>query len=80
MIGGVYPGLDIKEVLGIADVDPKIFRHGLQRFEETRKGLPIGPHDGVLGVTDVEAHHPVVGIHHRFDRIANVVSQLLGGL
>jgi hypothetical protein len=80
VIGGVYPSLDIKEVLGIADMGSKIFRHGLQRFEESRKDLGIGLHHGVFGVTDIEANPPVVGVHHCFDRVANVVSHPPGGL
>ncbi len=73
MIGGIDSCLDREQVLGIPNMGSDVFGHVLQRFEVAGKGFGVSPHHRVTGVTDIKPYGPIVGIHDRFNRVANVV-------
>ena len=75
VIGGVHPCLNNEQVLGIADVGPKIFGHRLQRLHKARKYFGVGQDDGIILAAKVKIHCPVISVYHCLDRVAHVVPQ-----
>ncbi len=75
MIRCIHAGLDGKHSLRVADVAAQVFGHPLQRLENPGEYFGVGLNDGVLRVAYVEVDRAIVGIDHRFDRIADVIAQ-----
>ncbi|MBA7571759.1 hypothetical protein ES708_13527 [subsurface metagenome] len=73
VVGLVYRGLDVKEVLGITEVNPQGLRHLLGGDKELGEDGLVGLYQSILRVSDIEGYTAIVGINNCLNTVANVV-------
>ena len=64
--------LDVELALGHPDVAQQGRRHRRERLKQLRESPAPGGEQGITGITHIEPQAPVMGIHHRLDRVAEV--------